>query len=236
MNILKFIGLAILIIMSSLFLVLVVKLIQIKQSVRIYENYWSENNSQPISSEDLLYVAMGNSAAQGIGASSPEKGYVGLVAAALAKKTGKNVRIINLSVTGAKVQDLIDKQLPKLQSLPVNNQTVVTVEIGANDMGSFESDRFKQNFETIMQQLPSQSIVADIPYFGGGRYQEHEDSAQSASNIIYELAGKYNLQMAPLHEITKEKDSFFVNAADWFHPNDRGYHNWAEAFLRTMGG
>ncbi len=51
------------------------------------------------------------------GASKPWKGYVGLLAAKIAEVTSRPVHIINLGVNGAKVQDVIDKQIPLLQKL-----------------------------------------------------------------------------------------------------------------------
>ncbi|MGN6744506.1 MAG: SGNH/GDSL hydrolase family protein, partial [Amnibacterium sp.] len=49
----------------------------------------------------LLYVAIGDSAALGIGASRPEAGYVGILAEAVAAWTGREVRVRNLSIDGA---------------------------------------------------------------------------------------------------------------------------------------
>ena len=52
---------------------------------------------------DLVYVALGDSAAQGIGASTSDNGYVGLVADRLRERTGNPVLGVNLSRSGATV-------------------------------------------------------------------------------------------------------------------------------------
>ena len=55
---------------------------------------------------DLLYVALGDSTAQGIGASRPVNGYVGILADRIRALSGRTVRTVNLSVSGARVADL----------------------------------------------------------------------------------------------------------------------------------
>lgn len=50
----------------------------------------------------LTYVALGDSAGVGVGVDDPAQGYVGVIAKRLAETTGQTVRVVNLSVTGAK--------------------------------------------------------------------------------------------------------------------------------------
>lgn len=224
----------VLLVVLSAFITEAIMLLQLIRSVSGYRDFWAEGASKPIDSSKVLYVALGDSAAQGIGASSPLKGYVGLVADELATKTGKQVQVINLSVTGAKVQDLIDVQLPKFRKLPINNETVVTVEIGANDMRTFNAQQFAKEMESLISQLPSNAVVSDLPYFGGGRVRHLEVNAIEASKTIKDLASKYQLKVAPLHEVTKKRDNWLVNGADLFHPSNRGYKNWFEAFRQGL--
>lgn len=60
----------------------------------------------------LLYVAPGDSAAQGIGASDPQRGYVGLLAKRLRDNAGRPVQIVKLSRSGARIKDVLDTQVP----------------------------------------------------------------------------------------------------------------------------
>ncbi len=212
-----------------------VRLLILKQSVTSYKIYWDKQASKPAGPNAITYVALGDSAAQGIGASSPQKGYVGLLAESLSKKHGKPVRVINLSVSGAKVEDVISDQLPKLEALNLPSDSIVTVEIGANDMGSFNTADFTKQFESVLSRLPAQTVVSDLPYFGGGRAKSKEPNAVAASAIVAKLVQKYNLRLAPLHATTKAGDGFFVTGADFFHPSDTGYKNWYNAFAQTLG-
>jgi lysophospholipase L1-like esterase len=89
--------------------------------------------------------------------------------------------------------------------------------------------------DQIMRALPPQTVIADMPYFGGGRYRRFEPHTVAASAIIHELAATHGLRVAPLHEITEQRDNLLTMASDLFHPSNRGYHNWYDAFKRGLG-
>jgi len=91
-----------------------VKLVLLAQSVDGYRTYWAGPRGEP---GGLVYVALGDSAAQGIGASHPERGYVGLLAERIREQTGRPVQVVNLSRSGATVRDLLDTQLSPLREL-----------------------------------------------------------------------------------------------------------------------
>lgn len=206
-------------------------LLLVTQNVR-YTNYWAERRALPSQSNELLYVALGDSAGASIGAYSPEKGYVGLIAKALEEKTGKNVRVINLSMPGATVNDGIKKQLSVLKTYQPD---VITVELGANDVvKGWSEPAFRRDMSMLMEGLPKHALVSDLPYFGGGIKRTAEKNVPRANQIIRELAAEKGLTVAPLYEVTKAKDSPLIYAADYFHPNNRGHHNWFEAFWREL--
>ena len=225
----------VLIVIAVLALVELIALLKLKASVEGYKKHWEKQNSIGVVSGSQLYIAMGDSAAQSIGASQPQKGYVGLIAEGLARKTNKNVQTINLSVSGAKIQDVIDKQIPRLKDFNVDADTIITLDIGGNEMRTFNEADFRLRMEELIRQLPKQTLVADVPYFGGGRYRNLEPRVVQANKIIYDLTQKYDVKMIPLHETTEAKKSIFVNSADLFHPSDKGYRNWYEAFRQAPG-
>jgi len=207
-------------------------LLWLATSVGSYKKYWQQQNTT--SDGELLYVALGDSTAQGIGASRARKSYVGLVADALARDSGASVKIINLSVSGAKVQDVTRDQLHQLQDLPLDDKTLITLAIGANDMRTFDEITFRKDTDELLSQLPPQTGVADVPYFGGGRFRRLESNVTKANTIIHQLVRKHDLRLVPLHEITKDRDSLLVYSADLFHPSNIGYKNWADAFVQAL--
>ena len=180
---------------------------------------------------ELLYVAIGDSAAQGIGASAPNRGYVGILADHIRLATGKTVRVLNLSVSGATVDLAVRDQLPRFLKLQPD---IVTVAIGANDIAQWDPVRFEAGIRTLFAALPAHALVADLPCF----HLPHNDRKVFVANrIVREVAAEHGLTVVPLHEATERQGlrSVFTQVAnDFFHPNDRGYRIWAEAFLPQL--
>lgn len=188
--------------------------------------YWRERGR--VREGSLLYVAIGDSAALGLGASSPRAGYVGLVADALAARTGREVRVRNLSIDGATLGVVLREELPRLAGLQPD---VVTLGIGANDIWTFDPVRFRDEYERICAALPADTVVSELPSFSvlpvAGR-------ARAANRIIHEVAEAHGFWVAPLYPVTGVGgvlDALHGSAGDLFHPNDRGHSRWADAFL-----
>jgi acyl-CoA thioesterase-1 len=204
--------------------------IRAADSIPVHSDWWREQRSRP---GELLYVAIGDSAAQGIGASRPGRSYVGLLADHMRRVTGRSVRVVNLSISGARVGDALAKQLPHVSGL---RPDVMTVSIGANDIGShFHAERFEQQLERLYGALPAHAIVADVPSFYLGA---KERQARVANTIVRRIAARHSLYVAPLHRATRRVGApWYVMrqvAADFFHPNDRGYSVWASAFFAQI--
>lgn len=178
----------------------------------------------------VLYVALGDSAALGIGASSPGAGYVGLVAEEIAAVTGRRVRVRNLSLDGATLAVLIREELPRLKDL---RPDVCTIAIGANDVWTFEPVRFRAELERIAEALPPGTILAELPTFAPipvGR------RVRAANRIVREVAREHGFALAPLTATTAGglRAALLGAAGDLFHPNDRGHARWAAAFLPAV--
>ena len=224
----------VLIVTVALILIQAFRLLILRRQISAYKTYWQNLATEDVPKDAIWYVALGDSAAQGIGASRPEKGYVGQVAAEIAQKTGKPVHVINLSANGAKVADVIRDQIQKLNLLNLPDSSIVTVEVGANDMANFQPDRFEKEFDRMLGLLPSNALVSNVPYFGKGIFRSRERSVVKANQIIDRLIKARNMHIVPLYEVTKSNSSWLNNAADVFHPNDRGYKWWYEAFRQEL--
>ena len=210
--------------------VVLVRAVGVQQSVERARDYWSAPQGDP---GGLLYVALGDSAAQGVGASSPDKGYVGLLAERLRDSTGRPVQVVNLSVPGARVADVVEQQLPQLAGLEPD---LVTVAIGGNDVRRYETDRFAADVDRLVAGLPPGTYVADVPYFMHGRWET--DSAQAAGTIRTAAAGA-GMVVVPLNDRLRAeglRGMFTQTSGDLFHPNDRGYEVWADAFWAKING
>ncbi len=199
-----------------------------------YRAYWEQQTKQPVLADSLQYVALGDSVAQGVGASKPQNSYVGRLVTSLEEATGRPVQITNLSVSGARTQDVIRDQLPKLKRLKLPKDSIVTIDIGANNMGpNFNPTTFEQDMSEILQALPPQTVVADIPYFGGGIKRTLEPHVVEANKIIGKLTTLHGLRRAPVYESTKHSSLRDVSG-DFFHPSDHGYNQWYDAFWSVL--
>jgi lysophospholipase L1-like esterase len=199
---------------------------RLAKSLHLNARWWREQGDRP---GELLYVAIGDSAAQGVGASRPGRSYVGLVAKHLRDRTGRSVRVLNLSISGARLREAIAKQLPQIAGLEPD---LMTVAIGANDIAAFDSARFAKELATIYDALPPGAIVSELPAFYLG---DAERNVAIANGIVHDLASRHGFPVAPLHSVTRRQGvvRYALNqvSADFFHPNDRGYRVWASAFL-----
>jgi len=180
-----------------------------------------------------VYETLGDSAATGLGASRPELGYVGLIAAELSARTGMSVQIINLSRSGACIRDVVTVQLPVLGALDIHPD-LVTVDIGANDIPTYKADRFALDAKVLTKALPAGTFIADVPYFMHGHW---ERNAQQAADLLTTSARQHGMTIVPLHEAlhAEGKRAMLTDfAPDWFHPNDRGHRVWARTFEATI--
>ncbi|CAN5568080.1 hypothetical protein BH10ACT7_BH10ACT7_11900 [soil metagenome] len=202
--------------------------VQLADAIPVNSAVWRARRTED---GDLLYVAVGDSAAQGIGASTPSRGYVGLVASAIEGMTGTTPRVANLASSGATLAIAIENQLPRLSHLEPD---VLTVSIGANDIAGFDAGRFEREIAILLDALPKHAIVADLPSF---YFLPAEKKVRVANRLLRAAAAERGLTVVPLHARTKRYGLWGVArqfAGDLFHPNDRGYRVWADAFLPAV--
>ena len=176
---------------------------------------------------ELLYVAIGDSAAQGIGASRPDRSYVGQLATRLRDTTGRTIRVVNLAVSGATVGLALRDQVPRLRSLKAD---IITVSIGANDVADWDPARFEREYAELLAALPDHAIVADLPSF---HVLPRRHAVAQANVMIRKLAEERGIELVDLHDRTHTQGGWGIVtqfSGDLFHPNDRGYKIWADAF------
>lgn len=190
----------------------------------VHADWWRERLQHE---GQITYLAIGDSAAQGVGATEPHRGYVGLLARRIRHRSRTSVRVVNLSVSGSTTWGARKDQLPKLRNYTPD---ICTVSIGANDIADFHPDKFERNIREIYAAVPSHAIVAELPCMF---VPDRERKVAVANEIVHRVADEFGLTVAPLHTITKRvglRRTFFNSYGDLFHPNDRGYEIWASAF------
>lgn len=201
--------------------------LRVATSVQRHERYWVRRRLRP---GELRYAALGDSLAQGIGASHPERGYVGLLAARLERATGLGVEIVNLSATGILIDDVTRYQVPALLALDPPPD-VVTVTAGTNDAGRRDHDGIASRFAALCAALPPGALVADLPEFHHGR--RGVAARQAAAAIRGVLAD--HPRLVPVHlAAATARTGLPARSADLFHPNDRGHRTYADQFWSAL--
>jgi lysophospholipase L1-like esterase len=188
--------------------------------------YWEESNERARHADGPLWVALGDSTAQGIGASTPDRGYVGQLLGRLRERESPGWRVVNLSVTGARLTDLVRVQLPRLDAAAPAD--LVTCAAGANDLVRFGFPRARQALHALISGLPPGAVVATCPQ-GLISNRTHE-----LNRIIRAEAPAAGLRVADVWAHTGPPWSGKY-AGDDFHPNDTGYADWCAAFADAIG-
>jgi acyl-CoA thioesterase I len=206
----------------------VVRWTRVATSVRPYRRHWERPAVQwP---QTLRYAALGDSLAQGIGASHPDRGYVGLLASWLGRATGRPVEVVNLGVTGIMVHDLLRDQVPALLAMDPPPE-LVTVTVGTNDAGRLAESDLRGRFDELCRRLPPGALVGDVPRFHRGRRAAR---ARRAAAVLREVLAEHpHLVAVGLDEPTRAA-GWRLRAADFFHPNDIGHRLYADAFWAAI--
>lgn len=188
--------------------------------VEPYAREWERHNREFAAARGPLWVVLGDSMAQGVGASAYDRGWVGQLADAL-----PSYRLVNLSVYGGRVSDVLDRQLPAMESLGVAPD-LVTVIIGSNDL---ISRRLRPGLSAALAEmlrlLPAGTIIGNQP---GG-----QPAALEFNRMVDEAVAERDLVMAEFRD-PRTRSWKGKLSPDHFHPNDLGYAGMAEIMAEAM--
>lgn len=185
----------------------------------------------------IRYIAAGDSTAVGVGASSIENTYTYKVAEYLG--TNSKVEYTSIGVIGAKTEDVIGFQLEEIENYYPD---MITISIGANDITNLVNEKtIYKNFQIIKERLEKNTkatiYITNIPYLGGAKllpfwFRKFIDKKAVRINHALLNLESERFKVINIHdEIPRGAETF---AADYFHPSDIGYKNWAKVFLNKI--
>jgi lysophospholipase L1-like esterase len=186
----------------------------------------------------VLYVALGDSTVEGIGATSSSATYVSRLHARL-RAVYPRASVANLGLGGATSADVVDDQLERAIVLRPH---LVTLSIGPNDItGRVPVQDYERHVDTIFRRLTQETsavVVANLlpdlaitprfrgreaaPVVGGLTVRFNEALGRAARSHGVEIVDLYRPSRA---EIPRRPE---LVAADGYHPSDLGYARWAE--------
>ena len=198
--------------------------------------YWDSHNERVLRELEKdpgpLWVALGDSTAQGLGAPRPRDGYVGQALRQLRRGTGQHWRVLNLSVSGALIRDVLAEQLPQLPAAP----DLVTCGIGANDILYSAPAKLFGDMRALLDKVPDGTVMLDLPLLAGFWWIVGRMSVPYITRInrvIYDVAGERGL---PVAQVSAQFTPPWVGkfSCDSFHPSQDGYRDWTRALLAAL--
>jgi acyl-CoA thioesterase I len=198
--------------------------------------YWRSHNERVLRELEAepgpLWVALGDSTAQGLGAPGPHGGYIGQALQQLRRSTGQRWRVLNLSVSGALIRDVLAEQLPQLPAAP----DLVTCGAGANDILYSAPAKLFGDMRALLGKVPDGTVMLDLPLLAGfwgivGRMSV--PYITRINRVIHEVARERRLPVAEVSaHFTPPWTGKF--SCDSFHPSQDGYRDWTRALLTAL--
>lgn len=193
---------------------------------------WAQSNDRALTQPGPLWVALGDSMSQSIGARTIAGGWVGHLDAELTA-AGHPMRLVNLSVSGAKVRDVVDDQLARLATLHIRPD-LLTVLIGANDMLT----RTRRTaaicgFRQLLELVPD--VVAPDGLVVVGTLPRRNRESRAINEMIEAAAAAGRVRKAEMRggSLGSWRGAL---ADDLFHPNEIGYRRIARPFSAAVLG
>jgi acyl-CoA thioesterase I len=208
-----------------------------------FATYWDAHNVRVLSNlepdlqssgdRDPLWVVLGDSTAQGLGAPGPYGGYVGQTLYQLRRTTGRHWQVLNLSVSGGLIRDVLADQLPQLDG---RYPDLVTCGAGANDILYSSPGKLFSDLRTLLAAVPPDTVMLDLPLLSGFWGIVGHMSVPYISRInrvIREVATERSLRVAEVsrHFVPPWAGKFSV---DNFHPSQDGYRDWSRALVEAL--
>jgi acyl-CoA thioesterase I len=207
--------------------------------------YWDAHNNRVLrdrehalgsgQTPEPLWVVLGDSTAQGLGAPRPRRGYVGQSLHQLRRTTGQHWQVLNLSVSGALMRDVIAGQLPLLSDLG-RQPDLVTCGAGVNDILYSAPGKVFSDMRALLAAVPPDTVMLDLPLLAGFWGIVGYISVPyitRLNRVIREAGDERGLRVA---EVSRQFVPPWTGkfSVDNFHPSQDGYRDWTRALVEAL--
>lgn len=188
----------------------------------------------------LRVLWLGDSTAAGVGVDEADDALPHAVAAGLGRPVELEVR----AVSGARIGDVVDDQVPSTEELEAD---VVFVSVGANDVTHLTArDDFGDRYRSLLRQLGGDPaiVLLGVPDMGAVPRLAQPLRAvagfrgRELDEVVRDVAAEAGATYVPIAAATgptfrAQPERMF--AADDYHPSAAGYRLWADAVLGAVG-
>lgn len=197
-----------------------------------FARYWDAHNDRVAGRDGPLWVVLGDSTAQGLGAPGPDGGYVGQVLTELRQRTARPWQVLNLSVSGALTRDVLGAQLPRIPA----GADLVTCGIGVNDILYTSPARLFADLRALIAAVPGHTVLLDLPVPGGCWGFLGWAGVPYVTRINRTIRQAAAARGLPVAEVSAHFRPPWAGkfASDCFHPSQQGYRDWARALLAAV--
>lgn len=195
---------------------------EVDATIEPFAQTWDEWNHDALHADGPLWVTLGDSVTQGIGASTPAASFAALVREHLRSETGEPWRLINLSMSGARFRDVVDHQVPVIEDYGLQ-PAVVSAVIGSNDyIWRRNTPAIEADAQDLVGALPRDTILSRVS-------EARPDRRRIAINRVFEHAGSQG--RVRLYRAWDWPTGHGMWAQDNFHPNDRAHTHLASNLI-----
>jgi acyl-CoA thioesterase-1 len=194
-------------------------------------------------SKPFVFIAIGDSTVEGVGATHPSRSYTGIIYSMIKEQFPK-ASYHNFGKFGASSKSVIDDQLGKAIEL---NPDLVTISVGANDINEkVLPPKFSRNLRVIIEKLQKETsakiVINNLPDFTSSAaispmHRRISSLVISRYNkAIEKVASEYDVFFVDLYKHSKLYAKHYPEliAEDNFHPSDFGYALWANTIMTAI--
>ena len=203
----------------------------------------------------LAYVSLGDSLAVGVGSSDPrERGYAPIYRDLLAEETERDVRLVQLGVSGETSESFVsgtDPQLARAEAaLRENPGAVVTLSLGGNDLLRVANGtnaereaalaRYARNLDRILKDLRYASDpeprISVLALYNPAPGSFTDEWAGRLNETVRAVAARNGAAVAAGDEAFRGHEAEYARHARYpwdIHPTDRGHAALARAFAEA---
>ncbi len=193
--------------------------------------------------EVLRFVVLGDSTAAGLGAKDASGAYATILAERLARARDVRVELTVLGISGARVSDVLNEQVPQVEDL---DPDLIFVGIGANDVTHLTPlGRIEKDMAAIVERLKetgAEVVIAGPPDMRATAWHQPLRwlagiRGEQVASVIEQVGHSHGVGVV---ELADETGPFFEAepglhfSSDEFHPSALGYKRWADAIYPVL--